>query len=105
METDLLDLKVLGAQRLDDLLLRPVDLLSHRGSEPVEHPLERELLHLGGRAPARRRGLLLSLTPGQGVFYPALLSYRPLLSLSPLALARTTCRLSLGAASHMCSRV
>lgn len=43
------DLKVVGAQGLDDLLVG-LNLLSDRGSEAVEHPLERELLHRAGTA-------------------------------------------------------
>lgn len=40
----LTELEMLRAQRLLDLLLRLL-LRLHRRPEPVEHPLERELLH------------------------------------------------------------
>lgn len=43
--THLFDLEVVGSQSLLDLLLRASRRRLHRASEPVQHPLERKLLH------------------------------------------------------------
>lgn len=100
--THLFDLEVVGAQRLLYLLLGAARRRLHGAAEPVQHPLERELLHVVSRGVrCARRRLHHSRPPRPASrFWPRKLAPAPLLRRAP---ARRRRRPELGEAAPECT--
>lgn len=75
----LFNLEVIGAQGLLDFLLGPARRCLHRAAEPVQHPLESELLHRE-RRPSRGSFVRGPLAPAAATSQPSAADSEPVLA-------------------------
>lgn len=76
----LFNLEVIGTQRLLDLLLVPARRRLHRAAEPVQHPLESELLHRDRDRSRRGSFIRGPLAPAAATSQPSAADSEPVLA-------------------------